>query len=71
MFDFVWVRWPNNLKGGDRMLLNFILFTVKIERKLSSKEERLARFQEEQLINARNEADQNRAVCVPEFASRL
>lgn len=53
------------------MLLNFILFTVKIERKLSSKEERLARFQEEQLINARNEADQNRAVCVPEFASRL
>ncbi|MGO0059315.1 hypothetical protein ACTID9_04730 [Brevibacillus fluminis] len=53
------------------MLLNLIWFTVKIERSQFSVEKSAARFREEQLIQARNEAEQLQAISISSFASRL
>ncbi len=49
------------------MVLNLFLFTIKFERNHSSVEERINRYHVDQLIKARNEADQFHAMQASEL----
>jgi hypothetical protein len=62
----------HTLKGGDAvMVFNFLFFTVKIERNVSSAEARLARYRQDQLLKAREEAHVMEAAQYPEFVNRI
>jgi hypothetical protein len=53
------------------MVFNFLFFTVKIERNVSSAEARFVRYRQDQLLKAREEAHGREAAQYPEFVSRL
>lgn len=61
----------NQLKGLIFVILNFVFFTVKIERSTSSDEEQVAKFKQAELFRQREEAFFMDAAQYPDFVSRV
>ncbi len=53
------------------MVFNFIFFRIKIERGVSSREERIADYQREQYLHETAEAFNMAAAMQPQFVSRV
>ena len=53
------------------MIFNFIFFRVKIERSASSREEQIAEYQREQILNQSEESFKMAAAQYPGFVSRI
>lgn len=53
------------------MVFNFLFFTVKIERSVSSMEMRIAESKRDQFLKAREEAFAMEAAQYPDFVSRI
>jgi hypothetical protein len=53
------------------MVFNFVFFSIRIERNISSMEKRIAEIQREQYLNQFAEAHQFEAAQYPGFVSRI